>query len=49
MGGGYAEIRNILFTLSYAHIDYTLILTFIYDFTEEDVTHFPNKAWYLFI
>lgn len=43
MGGGYAEIGNML-TLSYAHIDYTLILTFIYDFTEEYVTHFPNKA-----
>lgn len=25
-------------------IDYILFLTFIYDFTEEDVISFPNKA-----
>lgn len=30
-------------------IDYTLFLTFIYDFTEEDIIYFPYQARYLFI
>lgn len=36
-------------TILHCPIDYTLFLTFIYDFTEEDIINFPYLARYLFI